>query len=150
MRNRLRFCIGYHVHILKLGYRLRSLVKYTVGHVSLLSALVCGCMANQMLTTKPIGSFILLIAWLIAVFSYCHAGQRIKDKSMSIGNALYESKWYNADNETMKDVQFILMRCQKPICYEAIPLGIIDYPFYFMMIKTGYSYFTLLNQSTQM
>ncbi|XP_018578651.1 uncharacterized protein LOC108916830, partial [Anoplophora glabripennis] len=50
MRNRLRFCIGYHVHLLKLGYRLSSLVKYTVGHMSLLSALVCGCMANQMLT----------------------------------------------------------------------------------------------------
>nr|QUP79574.1 odorant receptor 14 [Monochamus saltuarius] len=146
IRNKLRFCINYHVHILKLGNRLSFLIKYTAGHISLIAASVCGCVA-QMINTKPMGSSVFLAGWLFALFCFCHAGQKIKDKTLSIGDELYKSKWYKADRGTMKDVQLILLRSQKPICFEAIPLGVTDYPFYFMMLKTGYSYFALLNQA---
>ncbi|KAJ8917513.1 hypothetical protein NQ315_005562 [Exocentrus adspersus] len=146
-RDKLRFCVYYHSHILNLGCRLSYLIKRTNGHMSLLAAIVCGCVANQILNTKPISAFMFLATWMFALFAFCHAGQRIKDETLSVGDALWDSKWFNADARTMRDVHIILMRCQKPIYYEALPLGIIDYPFYYMIIKTGYTYFTLLNQS---
>ncbi|KAJ8964181.1 hypothetical protein NQ314_005077 [Rhamnusium bicolor] len=52
--NRLRFCIQYHIHILRMSNDLNLLVKYTVGHISLISALVFSCIGNQIFKVRKL------------------------------------------------------------------------------------------------
>ncbi|KAJ8961297.1 hypothetical protein NQ318_008983, partial [Aromia moschata] len=77
---RLRFCIIYHNHIIRLCQRLNRLVKFTAGHMTLISAIVFACMGNQILKTKPVAALAYLIGYIFALFWMCHAGQRIIDE----------------------------------------------------------------------
>ncbi|KAJ8961291.1 hypothetical protein NQ318_008976 [Aromia moschata] len=55
--DRLKFCIRYHIHILKISDRLNYLTKSTTGHMSLVAATIFACIGNQMLETKTTGRF---------------------------------------------------------------------------------------------
>ncbi|KAJ8950580.1 hypothetical protein NQ314_007844 [Rhamnusium bicolor] len=70
------------------------------------------------------------------------------DETLSISDAVYEAEWYKADASTMKDVRFILARSQSPICLDALPLGSLNYPLFLLIIKTSYSYLTLMMETT--
>lgn len=48
-------------------------------------------------------------AWLISLAIPCYAGQRLLDESSEIPLAIYSSKWYNLDNQSMKDLVYMLM-----------------------------------------
>nr|UTN00906.1 odorant receptor [Semanotus bifasciatus] len=146
---RVRLCVNYHNHILSLSSRLNLLVKYTIGHMSLIAAIVFASIGNQIFkATKPLAAVLYLIGYVVSLFMICHAGQQLTDEVMSINYAVYDSKWYEADAKTMKDILFILMRSHKPVTLDALPLGALNYPLFLMIFKTSYSYLTLLNQST--
>ncbi|KAF7273246.1 hypothetical protein GWI33_014041 [Rhynchophorus ferrugineus] len=68
-----------------------------------------------------------LCGYFIVVFAACHAGQILRDETYNIQDALYESNWIKADKEMVKDIQFIILRCQKPAILKAIPVGTFDY-----------------------
>ncbi|KAJ8961301.1 hypothetical protein NQ318_008987, partial [Aromia moschata] len=66
----------------------------------------------------------------------------------SIGDAVYSSRWYQSDAKTMKTCLLIMMRTNRPATLDALPLGKMDYQLFLMILKTSYSYLTLLNQTT--
>nr|QUP79572.1 odorant receptor 12 [Monochamus saltuarius] len=147
-RERLGFCIRYHNHMLGLTRRLQTMVKYTTGHLSLISAIVFGTFGNQALKSKPLGALIFLVGYVIALFSLCRAGQRLMDETQSVSDAAYNSKWYNADPKTTKNLVFIIARSQEPEVLDALPLGSFSYPLFLLIVKTSYTYLTLLQQTT--
>ncbi|KAJ8939007.1 hypothetical protein NQ314_011257 [Rhamnusium bicolor] len=54
-------------------------------------------------------------------------------RTLTTANAVYASNWHKADARTMKDLAFVLSRCQKPIRFDSLPLGILDYPLFLMV-----------------
>nr|UTN00951.1 odorant receptor [Semanotus bifasciatus] len=144
----LEFCIQYHNHILRLANRLNGLIKHTSGHMSLMSAIIFAAIANQISKSKSVGAMLYLVGYFWALFFICHAGQRIRDEIMSIGDAAYNSQWYATDVKTMKNIRFVIARSQIQFHYEAIPMGVLDYPLFLAIIKTAYSYVTVLSQTT--
>ncbi|VEN63784.1 unnamed protein product [Callosobruchus maculatus] len=82
------------------------------------------------------------------MFMICHAGQKIRDESLSVADSIYFSDWYRGTIQQRKDIAFMMFRSQKPIFFDALPFGTLNYPLFVMIIKTSYSYLTLLNQST--
>ncbi|KAJ8964180.1 hypothetical protein NQ314_005076, partial [Rhamnusium bicolor] len=64
----------------RMSNQLNVLVKFTVGHISLISAIVFGCIGNQIFKVKPIGAALYLAGYMIALFWLCHSGQRIMDE----------------------------------------------------------------------
>ncbi|XP_074037649.1 uncharacterized protein isoform X2 [Leptinotarsa decemlineata] len=75
----------------------------------------------------------------------CIGNQIMKTEYMQ--EIVYFSKWYTCDLKMMKDINFILARCKNPV-YLRFPFGYINYSLFVMIVKTSYSYVTLLNQST--
>nr|QNH68040.1 odorant receptor 14 [Apriona germarii] len=116
--------------------------------MSLICAIVFGTIGNQALKSKPLGALLYLLGYVVALFLPCHAGQRLLDETLSVSDAVYESKWYDCDVRTMKDILFIIARCQNPQYLDALPLGSFNYPLFLLIVKTSYSYLTLLQQST--
>nr|UTN00954.1 odorant receptor [Semanotus bifasciatus] len=146
--DRLKFCVIYHLHILKLIERLSSISKFTIGDLSLTAAIVFGCIGNQIVKVKSAASVAYFVAYVAALFYICHSGQRVADETHSLGYALYESKWHEADAKIMRDVVLVLCRCRKPGTLEALPLGDLNYPLFLMIMKSAYTYLTLLTQTT--
>ncbi|XP_076274670.1 odorant receptor 49b-like isoform X2 [Rhynchophorus ferrugineus] len=144
-RRKFNFCIRYHMEIFRLCDELNRLTKLVVGHLAFSAAVILGCIANQMIKQYSFASMLHLCGYFIVVFAACHAGQILRDETYNIQDALYESNWIKADKEMVKDIQFIILRCQKPAILKAIPVGTFDYGVMIIIIKTSYSYLTLLN-----
>ncbi|KAG5890283.1 hypothetical protein JTB14_031881 [Gonioctena quinquepunctata] len=83
---RLRFCIQYHNRILEMAKQLDHLVKYTMGHMSIISPLIFACLGNQVFKTKPLAAGIFLMGYLISIFMLCYAGQRMTDGKSFVSN----------------------------------------------------------------
>ncbi|KAF7265516.1 hypothetical protein GWI33_021089 [Rhynchophorus ferrugineus] len=145
-REKLNFCIRYHLEIYRLCDEINRLSKWIIGQLSFAAAIVIGCIANQMIKQYSVGSMFHLVGYTIVVFLACHTGQIIKNKTYDIQDALYESKWIDVDREMARDVQFVILRCQTPAVLKAIPLGTFDYSVWIVILKTSYSYVTLLTK----
>ncbi|XP_060523732.1 uncharacterized protein LOC132700431 [Cylas formicarius] len=59
-------------------------------------------------------SFLMLLAW---------NANEIRTESSQLAMALYESRWYEQTHQTKVIMQFMLMRCQKPLSINIGPLG---------------------------
>nr|QNH68044.1 odorant receptor 19 [Apriona germarii] len=111
-------------------------------------ALIFGCIGNLILKSKPLAGICYLMGYITALFLLCHGGQRITDETLSVADAVYNSRWYHGDAQIMRDMIIILARSQRPASLGALPLGAMNYSLFLMIIKTSYSYLTLLNQNT--
>nr|QUP79573.1 odorant receptor 13 [Monochamus saltuarius] len=147
-KNRLRLCVYFHDNILSLCERLSTLGKHSSGFLCMACAIVFGCIGNLIVKSKPIAGICYLMGYIAALFLLCHGGQRILDETLSVADVLYDSGWYDGDVLIMRDICFILARSQRPATLGALPLGVMNYPLFLMIMKTSYSYLTLLSQNT--
>ncbi|XP_060531694.1 uncharacterized protein LOC132705236 isoform X2 [Cylas formicarius] len=147
-KRRLRFCVRYHVEIIRICYNFQRSMYATVGHVASSSGLVLACLGNQLLKTHNFGILILMVGWMVGLFILCYIGQDIKILTLSIGDAFLESNWFKGDTKDKKILQIALMRTQKPILVKTFLSGVYGYELYFMIVKASYSYLTLIYRST--
>ncbi|XP_019762286.1 odorant receptor 85b [Dendroctonus ponderosae] len=101
-----------------------------------------------MLKEYSIHPMLHLIGYAMAVFLVCQNGQKIRDQTYDIQDAVYKARWYDNITSTTKDSQLIMLRCQKPLCMDAIPFGIFNFSLLLVIIKTSYSYLTLINKTS--
>ncbi|XP_050301306.1 uncharacterized protein LOC126739593 [Anthonomus grandis grandis] len=146
-RKRLRFCIQYHQDILRITGELNNAAKRVCGQLSFVAAVILSCIGTQMLKEYSIGAVIHLMGYMVAVFLVCQTGQKISDETYDIQDSVYESAWFEVNPQLAKDSQLILLRSQKPISMEAVPFGIFNYNLLIIILKTSYSYLTLINKT---
>lgn len=77
--------------------------------------------------------------WLL-----CWYGQRLLESSQGLSDALYESGWYKATRKIKSSVLIMLHRAQKDVHVTTYGFSIISLASYTTIIKTSWSYFTLL------
>ncbi|KAG5863487.1 hypothetical protein JTB14_015155 [Gonioctena quinquepunctata] len=93
-----------------------------------------------------VASILQLLGYLVGGLVMCHYGQTLTDELSSIGEAVYASKWYLSEPKMVRDVKFILLRCQKPFELNAFLFGTFSFTTYMLVLKTSYSYYTILRQ----
>nr|QXE93261.1 odorant receptor 35 [Eucryptorrhynchus brandti] len=143
-RRRLKFCIQYHQEIIRMTNELNRLHRMHFGQVSVVSPFILSCIGFQLVKRYSVGALIHIVGYGSAIFLVCQIGQTVQDETYNIREAVYVSKWYAIDPKIGKDVKFVLMRCQKPIYMNAIPLGVFSYSLLITIVKTAYSYLTLM------
>ncbi|XP_050515123.1 odorant receptor 47b-like [Diabrotica virgifera virgifera] len=127
---------------------LSNLCKRTSSIMSLVSAMVIGCSENQIVHGyKTFGAFLFICGWSAATLLLCHSGEKLMNFTYELRENICNSDWYLATPSVQKDICFILLRCQKPLYLKALPLGTINNAMFVMVMKTSYSYFTLLNRT---
>ncbi|XP_060534886.1 odorant receptor 47b-like isoform X2 [Cylas formicarius] len=127
MAKRLKFCIRYHHHILKISENFNFAVKKLVGQLSFIGAIILTCIGTQMLKESSIGATLHFLGYVVSVTLICLAGQKMMDATYGIQDAVYDSKWHEADPKVAMDLKLILMRCQKPVYMDAVPFGVFNY-----------------------
>ncbi|XP_050315963.1 odorant receptor 67c-like [Anthonomus grandis grandis] len=146
-RKKLGYCISYHQDILTMSKELSELVRITIGSTFLTAAIVIGSLGSQLLRESTPKAISFVMGYISATFFVCHAGQRLIDESLNLANFVYDSRWYEVSPKLRKELVFVLTRCQKAMCLAASAyMGSAGYVLFCIMIKTSYSYLTLLNQ----
>nr|BAR43476.1 putative olfactory receptor 34 [Ostrinia furnacalis] len=77
--------------------------------------------------------------WLL-----CWHGQKLLESSERVADALYNSGWYTAANGIKKSILIMIHRSQKNVYVTTYGFSIICLASYTAIIKTAWSYFTLL------
>ncbi|KAL0811327.1 hypothetical protein ABMA28_009741 [Loxostege sticticalis] len=77
--------------------------------------------------------------WLL-----CWHGQKLLESSARVADALYNSGWYIASNPIRKSILIMIHRSQKNVCVTTYGFSVISLSSYTTIIKTAWSYFTLL------
>ncbi|XP_031764067.1 odorant receptor 67c isoform X2 [Galleria mellonella] len=88
---------------------------------------------------------ILSQTWLI-----CWFGQKLLDSSKRLSQALYNCGWYTSSQKIKKNIQIMLFRTGKAVGVTTYGFTIICLASYTTIIKTSWSYFTLIYNSYKM
>ncbi|VEN49639.1 unnamed protein product [Callosobruchus maculatus] len=142
----LKYCIKYHMHISKMAEGICSLHETFTGHMAVIWAGCLGCVCNQMLHSKLLGALLYLLGYLFTCCCLVEAGQTLLNKSASLADKLYDIPWYLGATKEQKCVMFMITRAQVPMKLSATPFGNYDCGFFLKIIKTAYSYLTLLQR----
>ncbi|KAH0822523.1 hypothetical protein GEV33_000268 [Tenebrio molitor] len=166
MRARVNHCVKYHHHIISICELFNSRYKNSNGCYVLMVGIIIAGLANQYMKEKNIGVLLHLGGWMLSFFLSCHAGQSLLSQSLEVADAVLASRWYQAPVDLQKDLVLVMVRAQQPLSLHAMPIGIMSYDLFvavsteeyspeseprftlLQMLKTSYSYFTLLNKST--
>ncbi|KAL0133994.1 hypothetical protein PUN28_001123 [Cardiocondyla obscurior] len=82
---------------------------------------------------------------MIEAFVICFAGEYLSLKSKLIGNAIYETMWYDMPLGQNKIIIFIIMRSQKQLTITAGKMMDMSFETFTSMMKASASYISVLN-----
>ncbi|XP_022831643.1 odorant receptor 85c-like [Spodoptera litura] len=85
-----------------------------------------------------------LVTALSQTWLLCWYGQKLIDSSQRLADALYGCGWYNSSKRARSAVLIMLHRAQKGIYVTTHGFSVISLASYSTIIKTAWSYFTLL------
>nr|AWT23255.1 OR1 [Hycleus cichorii]AWT23256.1 OR6 [Hycleus cichorii] len=86
-------------------------------------------------------------AMLVQLWMYCWFGNEIILKSIQVGDACYNSKWYELDSKLIKNYVFLIMeRCKRPIAISVYGLATLSLTSYVSILNWSYSYYALLRR----
>ncbi|CAH2000983.1 unnamed protein product [Acanthoscelides obtectus] len=143
-RQKLKICVDYHAYILSIADQLVPLLKSSIGHLPVLWAIIFGTIANQIYNSKPLGAVIFLGGYTAALAWLSQAGQTLHDQTLGVSDTLYDLKWYTGTIREIKDIRFMMARSQIPAKLPATPFGHYQYALFITIMKTAYSYMTLM------
>uniref|UniRef100_A0A6P7G4N4 Uncharacterized protein LOC114337614 isoform X1 n=1 Tax=Diabrotica virgifera virgifera TaxID=50390 RepID=A0A6P7G4N4_DIAVI len=148
-RRRLSIWIKYNLRIIRITCKLNRLTKGCVGIVSLVVSIVLALTANQLMSwNRPLAAFMHISGWLCSLTANCITGQQIINQTQCITKNIVCSKWYTADLRVKKDILFVLLNSQRSFRLSALPFGTLNMELLLLIIKSSYSYMTLLKNVT--
>ncbi|KAF7275545.1 hypothetical protein GWI33_011611, partial [Rhynchophorus ferrugineus] len=139
---RLGQCIRYHQELLRLAEELNQLIKVLFGHVSVVGAVALSTIGYYML--EQYYAVIHIISYTVGLYLLCAGGQMIKDETSNLCENVYMANWYK-DLKLAKNLKFIMQRSYKAVVLESYMFGDLDMILFVAIVKTTYSYLTLLS-----
>nr|XP_037872458.1 odorant receptor 67c isoform X2 [Bombyx mori] len=85
-----------------------------------------------------------LVTTLSQIWFLCWYGQKLLDSSEGVSDALYKCGWYNASKKVKTSILIMLHRSQKGVSVTTFGFSVISLASYSKIMKTAWSYFTLL------
>ncbi|XP_039310430.1 odorant receptor 82a-like [Solenopsis invicta] len=142
-----------HQKIITLSENIETLFTHIALMQVLWNTLVMCCtgfvivviVSNGEDTTNLIKSVSYYIAIIMEVFVYCFAGEFLSAKSKSIGDAVYESLWYNLPPSDSRIILFMMLRCQKRLTITAGRVFDLTLEGFTSIMKASVSYVSVLN-----
>jgi len=89
-------------------------------------------------------SLMALSVFLIQLTLYSFIGNYLKSEMEEIGFSIYQSAWYNFPKKLARNVIFILMQTKSPVMLQAGNYIVINLSTYVNILKTSFSYLSVL------
>ncbi|KAF7284994.1 hypothetical protein GWI33_012314 [Rhynchophorus ferrugineus] len=91
------------------------------------------------------GCYVILL--ILQIFTYASAANEIKIQSAAIADTIYESEWYHFDKSSLKMMNILQARAQKPLEMTIGPFSAMTNETAVMMMKACYSYVAFMKNS---
>ncbi|KAJ3621890.1 hypothetical protein MTP99_002440 [Tenebrio molitor] len=137
-------CILYHSEVLDFAKRLDDCFSSCMFAHLILTSTICACLEKQITGINRFGGVLHILGWIVNLFVSCLAGQRLINANGTIAEAIWASKWYQADVRLQKDVRLMLLRSQRDLHLRAGPFGIVSFALFVSVLKMSYSLLCVL------
>nr|UTN00926.1 odorant receptor [Semanotus bifasciatus] len=145
-REKFSRAVRYHKTVLGLEDLLNEIFgMLMISHLAL-SAPILGTAVFAILHGGSGSSLFICVGCLFALTMDCISGQRLQNECIDVATAIYDSEWYNCNEDIKKDIWFVLMRCRMPMNLQARSFGAMNHVALLGVLKAAYSYVTLLTQ----
>lgn len=119
--------IDDHNRLLELSGRLQTIYGTFLLIFFAQISIIVSLISFQLAATE---SFLVAVPFLVLTLNdaliFCHYGQKLHDSSLRVYDGIYESNWYEIrDLKIMRNIQFIILRSQKPKVLQARGFAII-------------------------
>ncbi|XP_019883244.2 odorant receptor 13a-like isoform X1 [Camponotus floridanus] len=149
--DRFNALIQRHCYLIMLARKLTDLISFVLLiELFLIGILICIIGFQLILALKVndivmIGkSVITLSGFLIQLTLFSSIGNYLKSEMEDIGLSIYQSAWYSFPRKLTRNVIFILMQVKSPVMLQAGSFIIINLPTYVSILKTSFSYISVL------
>ncbi|XP_050509344.1 odorant receptor 63a-like [Diabrotica virgifera virgifera] len=146
-RDRFRGAVQYHNSLFGLEYIVNDAFSIFQFTHMVLTAAVLGTGIYSLLHAKSLSTFMVCTGWFWGLFMDCFSGQRLRDESLELAVAVYESPWYTYEVDLQMDVMLVLKRCQTSLQLRAGSFGVMDRAMFLGVLKVTYSYIALLQNT---
>ncbi|KAF3054424.1 Odorant receptor 050 [Nylanderia fulva] len=106
---------------------------------------IIGSIAEDGATIVLLKSAIFYIAVTLEAFIFCFVGEYLSAKSKSIGDAVYESLWYNKTAAECRILLFVILRSQKRLTITAGNVVDLSLEGFTSVMKASASYMSVLH-----
>ncbi|XP_060533053.1 odorant receptor 30a-like [Cylas formicarius] len=142
--------ISQHRELISYVELLNNMVKYIILFEYVFESLNVAAISVQM--TKSESQTLLSLALyltyvLIQIFLLGWIANEIKNQSVALSDALYESPWYEQNESSKKVILVMIKQAQKPLTLTIGPFDAMTLQSALAIIKASYSYVTLLTNS---
>ncbi|KAJ8679630.1 hypothetical protein QAD02_015417 [Eretmocerus hayati] len=96
---------------------------------------------------EAINYSVYLLSFLLNSGLYCYAGQHLNNQSETIATEISNCPWYKFHVIHKKNINFMLMRAQIPVVLTAGKFNQLSFVLLTSMIKTSYSYLSIVRAS---
>ncbi|PSN30185.1 Odorant receptor 52 [Blattella germanica] len=149
----IRECAVHHQHLIRESRRVESLWRRVFFAQFLIESLWICLMRFRAMTMENRTDILMMILMLVCILMqmslYCSFGSQLLTQSENVSNAVYSTDWYNQSENFKLTARMIIMRAQKPVRISAGLFGTISMPLLTKILRSSYSYLTLLLNLTE-
>ncbi|XP_072759926.1 uncharacterized protein [Anoplolepis gracilipes] len=143
--------IQRHRYLIMLARELADLISFVLLiKLFIISILLC-IMGFQLILALKVNDIIMvgkslvtLSGFLLQLTLYSFVGNYLKSEMEEIGISIYQSAWYKFPKKLTRNVLFILMQTKSPVAFQAGNFIIINLSTYLSILKTSFSYLSVL------
>ncbi|XP_024891693.1 odorant receptor 4-like isoform X2 [Temnothorax curvispinosus] len=141
-----------HQKIINLSENIENLYSY-IALVQFLSNTVMICSIGFLVVTaigspnasvKIVRSLLFYAVTNLEAFIFCFSGEYLSNKSKAIGNAAYNSAWYDMKAKDRRVLLFIILRSQRQLQFTAGKMAVLSLEYFTTIIKASGSYLSVL------
>nr|QXE93230.1 odorant receptor 4 [Eucryptorrhynchus brandti] len=132
---------------------LENIHRYvTLCQVTATLFILCTCLylvsMAPPLSKQFIAECVYMAAMFFQLFLYCWFGNEVNLKFQELPSYIWESNWFATDTSFKKSMIFTMMRTRRPIYFTAGKFFPLTLPTFMSIIKTSYSIFALIKNTT--
>ncbi|XP_038219743.1 odorant receptor 85b-like [Zerene cesonia] len=145
--NELRDIVIRHQSLIRISGEVENMFNFSMLVNFMNSSIIicfCGICIVYLEEWNELKFKIFLLSSMTQIWLLCWYGQSLLDSSKEVAIALYESGWYNVSKRIKSLILIMLHRSQHEVFVTTYGFSIISLESYTTIIKTSWSYFTLL------
>ncbi|CAG9854735.1 unnamed protein product [Phyllotreta striolata] len=117
--------------------------QFLVGSM-VLSICLYNISKTQSLDLELIYALSFLLPMTYSLYLYCNQGTLVIEESLTIGDAIIKSPWYNYDMKSKRLLMILIERSKKPINFSAGKIVELSLETFVLIVKRSYSLLAVL------
>ncbi|XP_011688792.1 PREDICTED: odorant receptor 13a-like [Wasmannia auropunctata] len=109
-----------------------------------LAFLIVSAIGTPDATEQIIRSLLFYTITNLEAFVFCFAGEYLNNKSKAVGNAAYNTAWYNSKPENIRILSFIILRSQKQLTLTVGKMADLSLEYFANIMNASVSYLSVM------